>query len=212
MAWHAAACRGHLDRCLPGPGFRACESTPVRLEFLDLPSQLQTERLLLRRLREGEGEAMFDFVDTQRQRLQLGFPLMVREVTDARTGELFTRRKLTEWYLEKSYSFGIWKGVALIGYLSIKSIDWSVPKADMGYCLRGEAEGQGLMREAVQAAREFAHTQLGLGRLFLRIHPDNLASCRVAERCGFQFEGVLRNDFKASDGQWQDMRYYSSIP
>ena len=55
----------------------------------------------------------------------------------------------------------------------------------------------------------FARDHLGLRRLYLRIHPQNLASQRVAEKCGFQREGLIRHDFLDGQGVPQDVRYYS---
>ena len=187
--------------------------TPLLLseigELSDPPFGLETARLIMCPLGPAHAEAMLAFVESERERLQEGFPLMVRQVVDLSSARQFVRDKSIQWSRQESYSFGMWRrGGEHIGYLSLKHFDPSVPKADMGYCLVRRAEGQGLMSEAIGAVLPFAFGQLGLGRLYLRIHPENRASQRVAEKCGFTYEGRLRDDFRDHHGQLQDMNYY----
>jgi len=166
----------------------------ARAEFLGLPTSLDTARLCLRRFQEGHGAAMFAFVARERARLAAGFPKMVQDIGNEIEGEIYVRGKLVEWYREESYAFGVWLESELIGYISIKALDWSGPKADIGYCLAAAQEGRGLMTEALRAVLAFGFERLGLGRLYLRIDPDNAGSLRVAEKCGFLREGLLRGD------------------
>jgi RimJ/RimL family protein N-acetyltransferase len=42
---------------------------------------------------------------------------------------------------------------------------------------------------AVTLLRDWAHEQLGLERMVMQIHPDNVVSCRVAEKAGFVDSG-----------------------
>ena len=176
----------------------------MREAFLNLSTELLTPRLRLRRLGEGDGIHVFALIERERERLRPGFPVSVDFVTSPERGELAARRKLTEWYLEQSYSFGLWSADRYIGYLALKSLDWSVPKADMGYYLASEMEGRGLMGEALSRALQFAFEELGLARVYLRIAPENLGSQKGAEKCGFVREGLLRGDY--CNGQ--DMFYY----
>lgn len=182
----------------------------MREDLLHVSTELTTPRLKLRRFREGDGEAVFNLIERERDRLEPSFPVSVAFVTSPGRGELFVRRKLTEWYLGSSYSFAIFTQDTdeYIGYLAIKGLDWTVPKADMGYYLANSHARQGLMSEAVTAAIRFAFMEVRLTRVFLRIAPDNLASLKVAEKCGFVREGLLRSDFSPGDRPPQDMVYY----
>lgn len=47
---------------------------------------------------------------------------------------------------------------------------------------------------------EFAFNQLGANRLTIRCDPRNVKSKAVAERAGFQLEGILKNDEWSIDG------------
>ncbi|GAB2902897.1 GNAT family N-acetyltransferase [Neomicrococcus lactis] len=58
---------------------------------------------------------------------------------------------------------------------------------EIGYHVRPELQGQGLATEAAQASRDLA-ISLGHRRLISIIHPDNIASRRVAEKVGMQVD------------------------
>jgi [ribosomal protein S5]-alanine N-acetyltransferase len=55
---------------------------------------------------------------------------------------------------------------------------------EIGYHLRRDLWGQGLATEAAVACRDWGFARLGAARLISLIRPENLASCRVAERNG----------------------------
>ena len=55
---------------------------------------------------------------------------------------------------------------------------------EIGYHLRRDFWGQGLATEAAIACRDWAFAHLKAERLISLIRPENLPSCRVAERMG----------------------------
>ncbi|MFI5063117.1 MAG: GNAT family N-acetyltransferase [Streptosporangiales bacterium] len=57
--------------------------------------------------------------------------------------------------------------------------------ADVSYNVTAELRGQGIAPRALQAFLTWAAQQIGLRRAHLACHFDNLASRRVAEKCGF---------------------------
>ena len=65
-------------------------------------------------------------------------------------------------------------------------------RAEIGYWLLREARGRGAATRAVRLVSRYAFGRLGLERLDLFTLPDNDGSRRVAERAGFNEEGLLR--------------------
>ncbi len=65
--------------------------------------------------------------------------------------------------------------------------------ADVGFMTAPTARGKGYMTAALRAAVEFGFAQFGLKRIEWRAHVGNVASRRVAEKAGFQYEGIQRN-------------------
>ena len=55
---------------------------------------------------------------------------------------------------------------------------------EIGYHLRRDLWGQGLATEAAIGCREWGFATLPVNRLISLIRPENLPSCRVAERNG----------------------------
>jgi len=57
---------------------------------------------------------------------------------------------------------------------------------ELGWVLVRDRHGRGYGTEAVQAALAWGAGHFGSGRTVCLIHPENLASIRVAEKCGFR--------------------------
>jgi ribosomal-protein-alanine N-acetyltransferase len=64
-----------------------------------------------------------------------------------------------------------------------------------GYWIRKDARGRGFIPAALRLLCRWAVDELGLERLQLMTLPGNTASERVAEKVGFQREGLLRRYF-----------------
>ena len=52
--------------------------------------------------------------------------------------------------------------------------------------------GRGIASDAVRLLTGYLFDRKKYNRIRLIIHPDNLASKRVAKKCGYQFEGIAR--------------------
>ena len=84
--------------------------------------------------------------------------------------------------------------------------------AETGYWLRADARGGGVMTRALVLVSGLA-LELGAARVQLRADAENLASRHVAERAGFQEDGVLRSArWSPRLGRRQDWVMYSLLP
>ncbi len=83
--------------------------------------------------------------------------------------------------------------------------------ASVGYWLATTARGRGVATRSVRLLARWAFGELGLARLELTCGPDNEASQRVAERCGFAREGLLRSHVPFK-GARRDSVIYSLLP
>jgi RimJ/RimL family protein N-acetyltransferase len=81
---------------------------------------------------------------------------------------------------------------------------------EVAYLAREEGRGRGLMTRAVCLLCNWLLDE-GVGRIELRTHPDNEASQRLAERAGFQREGVERQSIWLH-GERQDAVLWSLLP
>ncbi|MCD9878344.1 GNAT family N-acetyltransferase [Streptomyces guryensis] len=83
-------------------------------------------------------------------------------------------------------------GGAVLGHIGVNAIDLVLSVARVGYWVLPEARGQGVATRALAVVSRWALTELGLHRLELGHALGHEASCRIAERCGFRYEGTLR--------------------
>jgi RimJ/RimL family protein N-acetyltransferase len=81
---------------------------------------------------------------------------------------------------------------------------WRDARAEVGYWLSREARGQGHATRAVRLITAWGFRSLALQRIDLMAATENPASQRVADRCGFTREAVLRSYLQAKEGR-QDM-------
>lgn len=82
--------------------------------------------------------------------------------------------------------------------------------AELGYFLAESHWGRGIVTRAVLEASRHVFTHTDIVRIFAEPFAHNIASCRVLEKAGFQFEGVLRQN-AIKDGILQDMRLYALL-
>jgi RimJ/RimL family protein N-acetyltransferase len=82
----------------------------------------------------------------------------------------------------------------------------------IGYWCAPGHRGRGVVTRAVRLLCRYAFDELALERLQLVADPDNHASQRVAEKAGFQREGVLRSHLRHPDGRRRDSVMFSLLP
>jgi len=83
-------------------------------------------------------------------------------------------------------------------------------KAEIGYWLAKPYWGQGITVEVVKKLCELAFERFGLVRITAHIYAFNVASIRVAEKCGFKLEGDLKK-YYLRDGKYFDGKLYSRV-
>ena len=91
------------------------------------------------------------------------------------------------------------------------SIDREAQTVELGYIVAPGARGRGVAAAALGRLTEWAFTELGALRIELRISVHNEPSKRVAQRCGYRREGVLRSVY-LKDGVREDTELWSRLP
>ncbi len=82
---------------------------------------------------------------------------------------------------------------------------------ELGYIVAAEARGQGIATEILRQLTAWALRELGALRIYLIIDVENHASLKVAERCGYVREGVLRS-IHVKQGKRSDATVWSRLP
>ncbi|HEX3806134.1 MAG TPA: GNAT family protein [Gaiellaceae bacterium] len=98
----------------------------------------------------------------------------------------------------------------LIGFAALVHLDLDRRESEIGYMLEQAARGRGAATRAVDLLTRWGFDTLGLERLELRISAANTASQRVAQKAGYQLDGVLRGvSFK--EGLRDDVSVWSRL-
>ena len=101
------------------------------------------------------------------------------------------------------------EGDHFLGIALAPAIDRETLTAELGYVVAPAARGRGVATEALRQLTAWAF-ELGMVRLELLISVDNAASKKVAERCGYVREGVLRSAY-FKQGRREDTEIWSRL-
>jgi len=172
---------------------------PLRLE---IPSEITTERLLLRVPRIGDGALIIDSVLTSLPKLKPWLPWATDQYT-VDDAEDWCRRSASKFLVRKEAGYLILNRQTgqHMGNISSFSKDWRVPKFEIGYWLATREVGQGCMTEALEAVTQMTFEHFGARRIEIYTDAENHRSRRVAERAGYLLEGVLKHFSSNSAGQ-----------
>jgi RimJ/RimL family protein N-acetyltransferase len=82
----------------------------------------------------------------------------------------------------------------LLGSVGLQKLDWEQRSGEIGYWVAAAARRRGVATRAVRLLGGYALVELGLRRIEIIVHADNVASQGVAERAGAVREGVDRRE------------------
>lgn len=180
--------------------------------LLDIPESFETERLLIRAPRLGDGPAVCEAVHESLEELRPWMPFAEHPPTPE-DSELHSREARLNYLARSDLLLRLYDKQTgkLIGSSGLHRIDWEAGKFEIGYWIRSSCSGHGYMTEAVNGITDFAVKELQANRVEIRCDARNIKSARVAERAGFRLEAVLRKEKRALDGTLRDTKVYAKV-
>ena len=180
---------------------------------LDVPESFETERLLIRAPRPGDGPefnaAILESLSGIRQ--WLGYYMDgAPTVTDSKA---FIREAHARFLLRENFmllAFHKTTG-ALVVSSGLHKPNWRVPSFEIGYWCRTPYQGQGYVTEAVRGIVDFATRVFYARRLVIMCDVQNTASAAVARRAGFALEGTLRCHGRNVTGALRDSYLFARV-
>jgi RimJ/RimL family protein N-acetyltransferase len=159
-------------------------------------SELTSHRLRLREFRDDDLDVLAAMVGDDAQ-----MTFYPRPKTRDEAGAWIRRNR----DLYATHGFGTWLIEVLpharfAGYCGIRPLELEqVSEIEIGWHVHKHFWSQGIATEAAALACHAATTRFGLARLIALVHPDHLASRRVAENVGMRQERttVLEGDYPA---------------
>ncbi len=151
--------------------------------------------IVLRPAEEADAGELFDLINTNRVYLRTWLPWLETEQTSADTLR-FIRFTRDQQQKNESLNTVIIHRGTLGGVIGFHRFDWINRATSIGYWLREDFQGKGIMTRACRALTDFAFTRQKFNRIEIRCATENTKSRAIPERLGFRQEGMIR------DGEW----------
>lgn len=175
--------------------------------------ELSTTRLRLRCPREGDGLVVHEAVVESLAELRawpaslpwaMGEPSVVASESFCRdsAASFITRSALVYLAFESSGK--------LVAITSLHSINWHVPKFELGFWCRSSLTGRGYTKEAIGELVRYAFESLGASRVEALPDEQNMGSRAVCESVGLKLEGVLKNERITPEGSLRNTCVYAA--
>ena len=148
---------------------------------------METDRLLLRPWKDDDAEALFKYACDPELGPRAGWPPH-KSVEESREviRSIFSKEGM--WAV-------VWKAsdepIGCVGYLSATDSNLTIEEnhAEVGYWIARPYWGMGICTEALRLVIDHCFNVKGFSTLWGTYFPDNPASGRVMEKCGFEFTG-----------------------
>ena len=170
---------------------------------------VETERLILRRFRYTDDDAMLKYwiADEKIQPLY-SEPVYttkeeVKELLDKYIGS-YEKSDYYRWaVIEKNSN-------ECIGQIAYFLVDSKNHFAEIEYCIGSDFQCRGYATEATKAVIAYGFNNIGLHKVQICTKTINKPSKRVIEKCGFTYEGTLR-DYFYMNGEYVGRLYFSIL-
>ncbi|MDR0267279.1 GNAT family N-acetyltransferase [Paenibacillus sp.] len=169
---------------------------------------LETERLILRKLTVNDVGDVFDYCsDEEISKFTTWYSHQTlddsKQYVDHVIG-LYEENSIAPWGIEDK------KTGKIIGTVGFVYWNPKQARAELAYALGRAYWNKGLMSEAARKIVQYGFEVMQLVRIEARCLLLNMGSSRVMEKCGMEFEGILRKHALIK-GKFEDLKLYSII-
>ena len=157
---------------------------------------LETERLYLRELNQGDFEALSRILTDEETMYAYNGAFSPEDTQE------WLDRQLTRY---KKYGFGLWAAVLkdnneMIGQCGITMQPWKNKEVlEIGYLFRRDCWHKGFATEAAAACKKYAFTKLNADKIHSIIRDTNIPSQNVAKRNGMRITDSWVKHYRGID-------------
>jgi len=170
-------------------------------------TEIETERLLLRKLSISDAEDMFEYTSNPDVAVHLSWDAHT-DISQVRSFISAVMEKYENVDTEFTYGLELKAEKKLIGALKVTNISFYNKRGEFTSILNPSFQGKGYMGEAWQGLLNFSFNTAGLNRIQSYVTPDNKASIKKNERAGLSYEGRLQ-DYWIMKGVKKDALVYA---
>lgn len=170
---------------------------------------VETERLVLRRFKYSDNEAMLrNWIADEKIQSMYSEPTYT---TIEAVNELL--KKYIDSYENSDYyrwAIILKDSDECIGQIAYFLVDTNNNFAEIEYCIGSDFQRRGFATEATKAVIEYGFSKINLHKVQICTKTINIPSQKVIEKCGFHYEGTLR-DYFYINGEYVGRLYYSIL-
>lgn len=179
-----------------------------------LKTELRTARLLLRCPREGDGASVHEAVVESLNALRAwpaSLPWAMQEPSVS-ASETYCLNSAAGFAARTALVYLAFDAEGkLVASTSLHSINWNVPKFEVGFWCRSSLTGKGYTKEAISALMGYAFASLGAQRVEAFTDEANAGSRAVCASVGMRLEGVLKNERITPAGSLRNTCVYAAV-
>ena len=173
-----------------------------------LSPKLETERLILRRYKESDIDAIYEMITDERLAKYIKFPKLTKEeelecikqwIKDADDS------KYEKWVIERK-SDGV-----VVGNIDVNTVVKKHNYCNVGYTIRYDYWGNGYATEALKFVSDYLLNNRGYYLVECSCNELNKQSSRVMEKAGFRKDGYIASRRLNRDGTYSGVEYYSKM-
>lgn len=166
-------------------------------------SILIDDDLILRSFTPEDAPSLFRAVDESRTHLR-PWLRWVDATTKQEHIQQFIQRTQQQLQDQRALELGIVLNREIIGGIGMHEWDHMLKKAQVGYWIRKEHEGKGIVTRCLERLIDFLFEKPGLNKIEIHFMPSNKRSAALAQKLGLKVEGVIRQSY-FMNGRLEDL-------
>ena len=171
----------------------------------DFPDIFESERLVIRAPRPGDGADVHAAVMESLEELRRWMPWALGEQSPG-SAEALVREAQADFIARRDLRLHLYRrdDGRFVGSSGLHRIHWEVPAFEIGYWIRASEMGRGYATEATRRIAAFAFDELHAERVEIWCDARNAPSAAVARKAGFVLEAHLRRHRRDTSGALAD--------
>ena len=169
---------------------------------------IETERLVLRRITNDDVNEVFELRSNPETMKYIPRPLV--KTTEDALEHIATIEDKIVTNVGINWGISLKDHPKLLGIIGFYRMQPENYRAEIGYILLPEFHGRGIIPEAVNRLNRFGFENLKLHSIEAVIDPENFASEKVLQKCGYTKEAHLK-EVEFYDGKFLDKVIYSLL-
>ena len=171
-----------------------------------LSPKIETDRLILRRYKESDIDAIYEIITDERLSKHIKFPKLSKQEELECIRQWISEAdesKYEKWVIELK------KDGTVVGNIDVNTVVKKHNYCNVGYTIRYDYWGNGYASEALEAVSNHLLENSGYYLVECSCNELNIQSSKVMLKAGFKKDGYIKNRRLNKDGTYSGVEYYS---